>query len=66
VFETAAEGFMHGNKAISCCIALQADRAKSRLQFLLKQADIFQHFAPTSAKGAAKDTKKWVSPVVKF
>ena len=33
----------------------QADRGSKRLQFLLKQAEVFQHFAPISA---AAETKK--------
>jgi hypothetical protein len=44
----------------TCFGAPQADRAKNRLQFLLKQAEIFQHFVPSNAK-AAKESKKWVS-----
>jgi SWI/SNF-related matrix-associated actin-dependent regulator of chromatin subfamily A member 5 len=39
---------------------VQADRARNRLQFLLKQAEIFQHFVPESAKKEEK--KKWVDP----
>jgi hypothetical protein len=35
----------------------QAKRGEARLQFLLKQAEIFQHFAPTAVQ-KAKDTKK--------
>ena len=30
--------------------SLQADRDRNRLQFLLKQAEIFQHFAPPSTE----------------
>ena len=37
----------------------QADRDRNRLQFLLKQAEIFQHFAPASA-----EKKKWVETPV--
>ena len=30
--------------------ALQAERGEKRLQFLLKQAEVFQHFAPDAAE----------------
>ncbi len=32
----------------------QASREQNRLQFLLKQAEIFQHFAPTATMDKAK------------
>ena len=32
----------------------QAARGRKRLEFLLKQAEVFQHFAPVAAAGAAK------------
>lgn len=38
-------------------LALQADRADRKLAFLLKQADVFQHFAPEQ-KAAGEDKKK--------
>lgn len=34
---------------------MQADKGKRRLQFLLKQAEVFQHFAPEAAE---KEKKK--------
>ena len=49
---------MAARKRRPCPFSLQADRAKHRLQFLLKQAEIFQHFVPETAK---KETKKWVA-----
>ena len=36
---------------------LQVDKGKRRLQFLLKQAEVFQHFAPEAAE---KEKKKYV------
>ncbi len=39
-----------------CCA--QEDRGKKRLQFLLKQAEVFQHFAPLSQKEAQEKEKK--------
>jgi hypothetical protein len=35
-------------------VVVQAARANNRLQFLLRQAEIFQHFAPASAVEQAK------------
>lgn len=35
----------------------QANRADKRLAFLLKQAEVFQHFAPEQ-KAAGEDKKK--------
>lgn len=37
--------------------SLQAARTQNRLQFLLRQAEIFQHFAPPEA---VQKAKKWV------
>jgi hypothetical protein len=37
---------------------LQASRGKKRLEFLLKQAEVFQHFAPASAAAAEKKKKR--------
>ncbi len=37
--------------------AAQANRADKRLAFLLKQAEVFQHFAPEQ-KAAGEDKKK--------
>lgn len=37
----------------------QSDRARNRLQFLLRQAEIFQHFVPETLK-QEKQSKKWV------
>mmetsp|Transcript_22804 Transcript_22804/g.58023 ORF Transcript_22804/g.58023 Transcript_22804/m.58023 type:complete len:1052 (-) Transcript_22804:484-3639(-) len=34
-----------------------ADRARNRLQFLLKQADLFQHFVPETAKKEGKKAR---------
>ena len=38
---------------------LQGERGKKRLAFLLKQAEVFQHFAPA----AADQGKKCVAPL---
>lgn len=37
---------------------LQAERGRRRLQFLLKQAEVFQHFAPKAAAGEEKKKKR--------
>jgi hypothetical protein len=36
----------------------QARRGEARLQFLLKQAEIFQHFAPAATISKAKEVTK--------
>ena len=47
--------------SVHCLLALkpmlQAKRADNRLAFLLKQAEVFQHFAPEQ-KAAGEDKKK--------
>jgi SWI/SNF-related matrix-associated actin-dependent regulator of chromatin subfamily A member 5 len=43
---------------IQFLITLQAARGKKRLEFLLKQAEVFQHFAPTAATAADKKKKR--------
>jgi SWI/SNF-related matrix-associated actin-dependent regulator of chromatin subfamily A member 5 len=35
-------------------LLLQAERGRKRLDFLLKQAEVFQHFAPVAASQSAK------------
>ena len=47
----------------ACCppllpLLLQEDRGQKRLQFLLKQAEVFQHFAPLSQKAQEGKKKK--------
>lgn len=44
----------------SLCLlpALQAERGRKRLAFLLKQAEVFQHFAPLQAAQSAEKKKK--------
>ena len=44
------------NLAVLPC-SVQANRADKRLAFLLKQAEVFQHFAPEQ-KAAGEDKKK--------
>lgn len=38
--------------------ALQAERGRRRLNFLLKQAEVFQHFAPVAAAQSAEKKKR--------
>lgn len=44
--------YAHG--MLTCTTVLQAARESNRLQFLLRQAEIFQHFAPAAAVEKAK------------
>ena len=37
---------------------MQAARGRKRLEFLLKQAEVFQHFAPASTSGSEKKKKR--------
>lgn len=48
---------MHPASPISLA-SLQEMRGQKRLDFLLRQAEVFQHFAPTSAGTAAERKKK--------
>jgi SWI/SNF-related matrix-associated actin-dependent regulator of chromatin subfamily A member 5 len=40
----------HPDQTRKLDFAAQAERAQNRMQFLLKQAEIFQHFAPPKAR----------------
>ena len=42
------------SRAQACSLVVQGERAKRRFEFLLKQVDVLQHFAPDKAEKGKK------------
>ncbi len=53
-FHRIALDLSHNIPTDSMGILLQAERGQKRLQFLLKQAEVFQHFAPAASEKEKK------------